>query len=76
MPTPGSRLAASARTSRAAGCESTHVAAMANPKHLAKLEAVTAEQVQAVAKKWLTDDNRLVLEYLPASGAAKAKTKK
>ncbi len=34
---------------------------------LAKLEAVTAEQVQAAAKKWFTDDNRLVLEYLPTA---------
>ena len=43
---------------------------------LAKLEAVTAEQVQAAAKKWFTDDNRLVLEYLPASAASKGKAKK
>ena len=43
---------------------------------LAKLEAVTAEQVQAAAKKWFTDDNRLVLEYLPATEAAKGKAKK
>ena len=43
---------------------------------LAKLQAVTAEQVQAVAKKWFTDDNRLVLEYTPASAAPKGKGKK
>lgn len=43
---------------------------------LAKLEAVTAEQVQAAAKKWFTDDNRLVLEYLPVSATPKGKEKK
>ena len=42
----------------------------------AKLDAVTAEQVQEAAKKWFTDDNRLVLEYLPASMAPKGKAKK
>ena len=42
---------------------------------IAKLEAVTAEQVQAAAKKWFTADNRLVLEYLPANAAPK-KSKK
>ena len=43
---------------------------------LAKLEAVTAEQVQAAAKMWFTDDNRLVLEYLPASKVPATKPKK
>ena len=43
---------------------------------LPKLDAVTAAQVQAAAKKWFTDDNRLVLEYLPASAAPKSKEKK
>ncbi len=38
---------------------------------LAKLEAVTAAQVQASAKKWFTEKNRLVLEYLPAAEPAK-----
>ena len=42
----------------------------------AKLQAVTAEQVRTAAKKWFTDDNRLVLEYLPASAAKKGKDKK
>ena len=43
---------------------------------LAKLEAVTADEVQAAARKWFTEDNRLVLEYLPASTAKKGKAKK
>jgi zinc protease len=43
---------------------------------LAKIEAVTAEQVQIAAKKWFTEDNRLVLEYLPAGKASKGKAKK
>jgi zinc protease len=43
---------------------------------LVKLEAVTADQVQAAAKEWFTDENRLVLEYLPASAAPKGKAKK
>ena len=34
---------------------------------LPKLLAVTPAQVQAVAKKWLTAENRLVIEYLPES---------
>lgn len=34
---------------------------------LPKLLAVTPAQVQAVAKKWLTKENRLVIEYLPES---------
>jgi zinc protease len=38
----------------------------------AKIDAVTAEQVQAVAQQWFTEKNRLELEYLPA----KTKTKK
>ena len=37
---------------------------------------VTAAQVQAAAKKWFTDDNRLVLEYLPANATQKSKGKK
>jgi zinc protease len=37
----------------------------------AKLDAITAEEVQAAARQWFTDDNRLVLEYLPAKGVAK-----
>lgn len=43
---------------------------------LTKLESVTAEQVQAAAKKWFTDDNRLVLEYMPATETPKTKGKK
>ncbi len=38
--------------------------------------AVTPEQVQAAAKKWLTESNRLVIEYLPESMKSKAKGKK
>lgn len=37
---------------------------------------VTAEQLQAIAKKVFTDSNRLVIEYLPASMRTKAKAKK
>ncbi|MEO7319461.1 MAG: pitrilysin family protein, partial [Chthoniobacteraceae bacterium] len=43
---------------------------------LARLQSVTAEQVQASAIKWFTDDNRLVLEYLPATAATRGKEKK
>jgi zinc protease len=38
---------------------------------IAKLQAVTSEQIQAVARRWFTEENRLVLEYLPAKGKAK-----
>ena len=41
-------------------------AAHAN-RDLAELQAVTAEQVQAVAKKYFTEANRLLIEYLPES---------
>jgi zinc protease len=34
---------------------------------LAELQAVTAAQVQAAARKWFTEPNRLILEYLPES---------
>lgn len=43
---------------------------------LAALLAVTPEQVQAVAKKWLTESNRLVIEYLPEAMKSKTKGKK
>jgi len=43
---------------------------------LAALQAVTPEQVQAAAKKWLTEANRLVIEYLPESMKPKTKAKK
>jgi len=43
---------------------------------LAALQAVTPEQVQAAAKKWLTEPNRLVIEYLPESMKPKTKGKK
>jgi zinc protease len=34
---------------------------------LAELQAVTAAQVQAAARKWFTEANRLIIEYLPES---------
>jgi zinc protease len=34
-------------------------------RELDELQAVTAAQVQAIAKEWLTAKNRLVIEYLP-----------
>lgn len=43
---------------------------------LAKLEAVTADEVQAVAREYFTDTNRLVLEYLPDNMKPKAKGRK
>jgi zinc protease len=43
---------------------------------LAALQTVTPGQVQAAAKKWLTEPNRLVIEYLPASMKPKTKEKK
>ncbi len=43
---------------------------------LAAIQTVTAEQLQALAKKVFTDENRLVIEYLPATMRAKAKAKK
>ena len=39
---------------------------------VASLEAVTAEQVQAVAREWFTKKNRLVLESLPSPGKEEA----
>lgn len=39
----------------------------------ADLQAVTAEQVKEAARKWLTDTNRLTIEYLPASMQPKTK---
>jgi zinc protease len=36
-------------------------------RELDEVQAVTAEQVQAVAKRTLTEENQLVIEYLPAS---------
>ena len=46
-------------------------AVMADPSHvntdLAALQAVTPANVQEVAKKWFTDPNRLIIEYLPES---------
>jgi len=51
-----------------------------DPNHvnteLPAILAVTPEQVQASAKKWLTEQNRLVIEYLPESMKAKGKGKK
>ena len=41
---------------------------------LAKLQAVTAADVQRVAKKYFTDANRLVIHYLPESARTPAKT--
>ena len=38
---------------------------------IAKLQSVTAEQVQDVARRCFTDENRLVLESLPAKSKAK-----
>ena len=49
-------------------------AAHAN-RDLADLQAVTAAQVQAVAQKWFTEPNRLVIEYLPESMKSPAKEK-
>jgi zinc protease len=43
---------------------------------LADLQAVTPAQVQAAAKKWFTEPNRLVIDYLPESMKTKAKGKK
>ena len=40
---------------------------------LNELQAVTAAQVQEVARKWFTDANRLTIEYLPASMQPKTK---
>ncbi|MGB8165912.1 MAG: pitrilysin family protein [Chthoniobacteraceae bacterium] len=37
------------------------------------IQAVTADQVKEVARKWFTETNRLVIEYLPASMQAKTK---
>lgn len=46
-------------------------AVMGDPSHvntdLAALQAVTPAKVQEVAKKWFTDPNRLIIEYLPES---------
>jgi predicted Zn-dependent peptidase len=42
---------------------------------LPKLLAVTPAQVQAVAKKWLTKENRLVIEYLPEAMRVKGAVK-
>jgi zinc protease len=41
---------------------------------LAKLQAVTAADVQRVVKKYFTDANRLVIHYLPESARTPAKT--
>ena len=41
---------------------------------LAKLQAVTAADVQRVVKKYFTDANRLVIHYLPESAKTPAKT--
>jgi zinc protease len=43
---------------------------------LAELQAVTAAQVQAVARKWFTEKNRLIIEYLPESMNPKSKESK
>jgi len=45
-------------------------------REFAELQAVTAEQVQALAKKVFTDENRLVIEYLPAEMKPKTEEKK
>lgn len=39
------------------------------PKDIARYQAVTLEQVQAFAQKYLPDDKRLVLDVVPASAA-------
>jgi zinc protease len=43
---------------------------------LADLQAVTPAQVQEAAKKWFTDKNQLVIEYLPEGMKTKGKGKK
>jgi zinc protease len=43
---------------------------------LAAMQAVTSEQVQASARRWFTDANQLVIEYLPASMKPKKAMKK
>ena len=43
---------------------------------LAELQAITPAQVQAAARKWFTEPNRLVIEYLPESMKPKTKGKK
>ncbi len=43
---------------------------------LDELQSVTAAQVQAAANEWLTESNRLVIEYLPAAMKPKEKPKK
>lgn len=45
-------------------------------RDLAQLEAVTADQIQAVAKRCFTEKNQLVLEYLPAAATSKEKARK
>jgi zinc protease len=42
---------------------------------LADLQAVTAVQVQAVARKWFTEPNRLIIEYLPESMKTESREK-
>ena len=55
------------------------VAVMGDAAHanrdLAELQAVTAAQVQAVARKYFTEANRLVIEYLPESMKSSAAKK-
>ncbi len=41
---------------------------------LDEIQSVTAEQVKETAKKWFTETNRLIIEYLPASMQPKTKT--
>ena len=43
---------------------------------LADLQAVTAAQVQEAARKWFTEPNRLIIEYLPESMKPKSKESK
>jgi zinc protease len=43
-------------------------------RELADLQAVTIDKVQAVAKEWFTDKNRLVIEYLPAAMKPKSES--
>jgi zinc protease len=43
---------------------------------LADLQAVTAAQVQAAARKWFTEPNRLIIEYLPESMKPKSREPK
>lgn len=43
---------------------------------LSDLQAVTPAQVQAVAQKYFTTENQLVIEYLPAAMKTKSKGKK